>query len=349
MLLKEIGMDHRYLAGIILLLCSLPSHGQIDTKLVIIGSGPAGLTAALYASRAQLRPLVIEGQHPGGHLTSTTYIENWPGIQKINGLELMNNIKEHAKNSGATFSSESVISLDLSHQPFTIITDENTKITCQSIILAMGSTPRTLHCPGESEYWGKGVATCATCDGPLYKGKEVVIVGGGDSAMEYASFMATYAKSVTIVQMLDILTASAPMQMRVLEIPLIKIIYSSIVSEMHGDGNKLTDLLVTNVNTQEQTTIKADGLFIAIGHVPSTSLLKGQLELDATGHIVVHDKVKTSVPGIFAAGDIMEPFYKQAVIAAGLGSTAALAAERYLMATRKLQSPSRPKKRKISA
>ncbi len=316
------------------------TYGQdVHTKLVIIGSGPAGLTAALYASRAQIKPIVLEGQHPGGHLTSTTYIENWPGIPKIHGTELMDNIRNHAQSAGAEFLSEEAVSIDLSEQPFVVVTDQGTTLYCSSIILAMGSSPRRLHCPGESEYWGKGAATCATCDGPLYKGKEVVIVGGGDSAMEYASFMAKFAKKVTIVQMLDMLTASAPMQMRILENPAIQIYYSSVVSEIHGDGKKITDILITNITTQEQTTIPTNGIFIAIGHSPNTKLLKGQLTLDPTGHIVVHDKVKTSVPGVFAAGDIMEIIYKQAITAAGTGCTAALAAERYLLETRQHRCP----------
>ena len=333
-------MNYKQFApALLLLLCMSFNAKDIHTKLVIIGSGPAGLTAALYASRAQLQPIVLEGQHPGGHLTSTTYIENWPGTQKIHGTELMDNIREHAAKAGAAFLSEQAISIDLSQNPFTIVTDQGTQLTCNSIILAMGSSPRRLRCTGESEYWGKGVATCATCDGPLYKGKDVVIVGGGDSAMEYASFMAKFAKSVTIVQMLEMLTASATMQMRVLENPAINIIYSSVISEIHGNGKKVTELVVTQINTQEKTTIPADGLFIAIGHSPNTSLLKGQLTLDPTGHVVVQDKVKTSVPGVFAAGDIMEPFYKQAIVAAGTGCTATLAAERYLLETRQHRCP----------
>jgi thioredoxin reductase (NADPH) len=311
---------------------------------VILGSGPAGLTAALYASRAQLKPIVIEGNEPGGHLTSTTYIENWPGTQKIRGMELMDNIKEHARNAGAEFLSENAISINLSQHPFAIVTDQGTRITCNAIILAMGSRPRTLHCLGESTYWGKGVATCATCDGPLYKGKDVVIVGGGDSAMEYASFMAKFAQSVTIVQLLDILTASAPMQLKVLENPAITIHYSHAVSEIQGNGTKITDIIITNVHTQEQKDIKADGLFIAIGHSPCTSIIKGQLALDITGHIIVNDKVQTSVPGVFAAGDIIEPLYKQAITAAGTGCMAALAAEQYLMATNQHRSPSQIKR-----
>lgn len=317
---------------------------ELHSKLVILGSGPAGLTAALYASRAQLHPVVIEGNEPGGHLTSTTYIENWPGDQRIRGMELMDNIKEHARSTGTKFLSENAVSIDLSQQPFTIFTDQGTKIICNTIILAMGSTPRTLHCLGESTYWGKGVATCATCDGPLYKGKDVVIVGGGDSAMEYASFMAKFAKSVTIVQLLDVLTASTPMQLRVLENPAITIHYSYAVSEIRGNGTTITDIIITNVYTQEQKNMKTDGLFIAIGHSPCTSIVKGQLTLDPTGHIVVYDKVKTSVPGVFAAGDIIEPLYKQAITAAGTGCTAALAAEQYLMATNQHRSPSQIKR-----
>lgn len=338
-------MKLRTVAIACFLLCPMAwSNQELHSKLVIVGSGPAGLTAALYTARAQLHPIVIEGNEPGGHLTGTTYIENWPGIQKIRGAELMDNIKEHARNAGAEFVSENVLSLDLTQQPYTVITDLGTKITSNAVILAMGSTPRTLHCPGESTYWGKGVATCATCDGPLYKGKDVVIVGGGDSAMEYASFMVKFAKSVTIVQLLDVLTASAPMQLRILENPAITIYYSYAVSEIHGDGTKLTDILVTNVHTKEQQTIKTDGLFIAIGHAPCTSMVKGQLDLDHSGHIIVHDKVKTSIEGVFAAGDIMEPLYKQAITAASTGCIAGLAAEKYLMATKQHRSPSQLKK-----
>lgn len=319
---------------------------EVHTKLAIIGSGPAGLTAAIYASRAQLNPLVIEGQHPGGHLINTTYIENWPGIQKIHGIELMDNLREHAQRAGAEFLSEEAVSIDLSQRPFIIKTDQGTELSCDAVILAMGSAPRRLYCPGESDYWGKGVASCAICDGPLYKGKDVVIVGGGDSAMEYASFMSKFAKTVTIIQMLDILTASAPMQMRILENPAIKIYYSTVVSEIHGNGTKVTDILITNRDTKEQVTLAADGLFIAIGHKPNTSLVKGQLTLDHTGHVIVHDKVKSSVPGVFAAGDIMEPIYNQAITAAGLGCTAAIAAERYLLETRIHKGPNQNPKNK---
>lgn len=347
-------MNYMRLLAAFSLLCYAAIYGQeVHTKLVIIGSGPAGLTAALFASRAELHPIVLEGEHPGGHLTSTTYIENWPGIQKILGIELMDNLRNHANNAGTAdpneksieFLSEHAVSIDLSQQSFIILTDQDTKLFCNSIILAMGSSPRRLHCLGESDYWGKGVATCATCDGPLYKGKDVVIVGGGDSAMEYASFMAKFAKTVTIIQMLEMLTASAPMQMRILENPAIKIYYSSVVSEIHGNGKKVTDILITDIDTKEQTTLAADGLFIAIGHSPNTSLVKGQLTLDPTGHIVVHDKVKTSVPGVFAAGDIMEPIYKQAITAAGTGCTAALAAERYLLETKQHRCPTLSKAR----
>ncbi len=311
----------------------------IHTKLGIVGSGPAGLTAALYAARAQLQPIVIEGHRPGGHLTSTTFIENWPGIQKISGIELMDTIRDHANSSGAEFLSESIVNIDLSDQPFTLMTEDETIVKCNAVILAMGSSPRRLHCLGESDYWGKGIATCATCDGPLYKGKKVVVVGGGDSAAEYASFMATFAQSVTIIQMLELLTASAPMQKRILDNPKITIYYSSAVSEIKGNGKNVTGIVITNLYTNEQMTIATDGIFIAIGHSPNTKLLQGQLTLDPTGHIVTHDKVKTSVPGVFAAGDIMEPFYKQAITAAGTGCTAALAAERYLLETRQHRCP----------
>lgn len=306
----------------------------IQTKLLIIGSGPAGLTAGIYAARAQLNPIILEGEHPGGNLVGSTHIENWPDHERILGVDLMDAIADHAKAAGARIISETANSIDLSQHPFKVTTKEGTEFLCYSLILAMGSSPRRLRCQGEADYWGKGVASCATCEGPLYKNKEVVVIGGGDSAMEYASFLSKFAKSVTIVQLLDNLTASAIMQTRILENPKIKIYYSHMVSQVLGDGNHVTGITITQVATKECTTLKVDGIFVAIGHSPNTAMIKGQLVLDPSGHIVVHDKVKTSVEGVFAAGDIMDPGYKQAIVAAGLGCTASLAAERYLLETR---------------
>lgn len=342
-------MKHKI--SFLLLLCITLSNfaGRVHTKLLIIGSGPAGLTAAIYGARAQLQPIVLEGDHPGGHLVSTSYIENWPDHEHILGIDLMEYIANHARNSGATIISETATTIDLSQQPFRITTNEGSEFLCNALILAMGSSPRRLSCPGEVQYWGKGIAACATCDGPLYKNKHVVVVGGGDSAMEYACFLAKFAKSITIVQLLDRLTASATMQARVMENPSITIYYSHAISEIHGNGDSLTDITITNIKTKEQKKLTADGLFVAIGHSPNTALLKNQLDLDPTGHIVVHEKVKTSIAGVFSAGDIMDPGYKQAIVAAGLGCSAALAAERYLLETRQHRLRFNTRAREINA
>lgn len=307
---------------------------QIQTKLLIIGSGPSGLTAGIYAGRAQLNPIILEGDHPGGHLVGTTFIENWPDHERILGVDLMDQIHDHAIASGAKIISESVSSIDLSQHPFKVISKEGTEYLCNALILAMGSSPRRLRCEGEADYWGKGIAACATCDGPLYKNKDVVVIGGGDSAMEYASFLAKFARNVTIIQLLDKLTASATMQARVLENPRIKIYYSHLVTKILGNGNRVTGITITHVGTKIATTLTTDGIFVAIGHTPNTSMVRGQISLDPTGHILVHDKVKTSVEGVFACGDIMDPGYKQAIVAAGLGCTASMAAERYLLETK---------------
>lgn len=329
-------MNIKITLGLLLGLCAPFAYcpEYIHTKVLILGSGPAGLTAGIYAARAQLQPIILEGAHPGGHLVSTTYIENWPDHERILGLDLMEKITDHAKASGATIISETAASIDLSQRPFIVTTKEGSIFSCNALILAMGSSPRRLRCIGEVDYWGKGIATCAACDGPLYKNKDVIVVGGGDSAMEFASFLSKFANTVTIVQLLDNLTASATMQARVLDNPKIKIYYSHLVSEIHGDGTRVTDITITNVATKARQTIKTDGVFIAIGHSPNTALVKGQINLDSTGHILVYDKVKTSIPGVFAAGDIMDSGYKQAIVAAGFGCIAGLAAERFLLETK---------------
>jgi len=304
-------------------------------KLIIIGSGPAGLTAGIYGGRGQLHPLIFEGDKPGGQLTGTTYIENWPGEQHILGSALMMNCREHAKQAGCILVSETVIQVDFKNRPFTIFTDDNKAYQAESIIIATGSKPRRIGCPGEERYWGRGVSSCVTCDGSLYREKKVVVIGGGDTGMEYASFLAKYTDKITIVQDLPELTASAPMQQRILSNPHIKIIYNTVVTEMRGDGEFLTEIVVTNQKTYEKTIIETDGIFFAIGNVPATTIFKEQLALDRFGYIIVEKQVKSSVEGIFAAGDVVDPFYRQAITSAGSGCMAALAAERYLIAQQK--------------
>lgn len=296
--------------------------------LVIIGAGPSGLTAAIYAARSNLRPLVIEGPTPGGQLTGTTYIENWPGIPKILGPTLMQQMRDHAQSLGTRFLAQNVVACDFSQRPLRLTTT-NSEITTQAVIIASGAAPRKLGCPGEADYWGKGVSTCAVCDGAFYPDKEVIVVGGGDTAMEDASFLAKYTKKITIVQRSDKLTASYIMQQRVLAIPGIKIIYNSTVTEITGDGTHLSGVIITNMETKQQTKIPAQGVFIAIGLTPRTDFLNGQVKLGQGGFIKAQG-TSTNVPGVFAAGDVADMRYRQAITSAGSGCMAALDAERYL-------------------
>lgn len=298
-------------------------------NVIIIGSGPAGLTAATYAGRAFLKPIIIEGPNPGGQLMGTTAVENWPGEKSIMGPQLMMNMKNHAQHFGAQFISGSVSSVDFKQHPFTITTGKETLKT-NSVIIAAGASPNKLKCPGEEEYWGKGVTTCAVCDGAFYPEKEVVIVGGGDTAMEDASFMTKYTDKITIVHILDKLTASPSMQKRVLDNPKIKIIYSSTITNIAGDGSHVTQVEITNQETKEKQTLKTDVVFLAIGQKPNTQLFEGQLKMDKMGYLELKDKTKSSVEGVFIAGDIADYHYKQAIVSAGSGCMAALDAQRYL-------------------
>lgn len=299
-------------------------------KLIIIGSGPAGLTAGLYSARANLNPLIVEGKNPGGQLMGTSLVENWPGEKSIMGPRLMMNMKAHAEQFGCEFIGGDVVKVDFSKQPFTVWTSKDVQLQAQAIIVASGAVPNKLGCPGEQDYWGKGVTTCAVCDGAFYPDKEAIIIGGGDTAMEDASFMTKFTKKVTIIHILDKLTASAPMQKRVLDNPNIKIIYSSTVSAMRGNGNHITDITIVNQLTKEETVLKADIVFVAIGLKPNTAMFKDQLALDRMGYLELTNKTHTSVPGVFAAGDVADYRYKQAIVSAGSGCMAALDAERYL-------------------
>lgn len=299
-------------------------------KLIIIGSGPAGLTAGIYSSRAALSPLILEGKTPGGQLMGTSYIENWPGNKSILGPTLMMNMRDHAKHFGATLLSESVVKVDFSAHPFTLWTDRGKELKAHSVILATGAIPNRLGCPGEAEYWGKGVTTCAVCDGAFYPDKKIVIIGGGDTAMEDASFMTKFTDKITVVHLLDSFTASAAMQERVLNNPKINIIYNSTVTEFKGNGQHVTHAVITNQKTGEIQTLEADGAFLAIGLSPSTQVFKDQIKLNKWGYIEVTNHTHTSVPGVFAAGDVQDPRYKQAITSAGAGCMAALDAEKYL-------------------
>jgi thioredoxin reductase (NADPH) len=299
-------------------------------KIVIIGSGPAGLTAGLYTGRAQLQPLIFEGSLPGGQLTGTTYIENWPGTASILGPKLIADMKEHAKQFGAQLIRESIERVDFLNHPFTLVSNRNRTVRAESVIIATGATPRRLGCPGESEYWGKGVTTCAVCDGAFYRDKRVLIVGGGDTAMEDASFMTNFTSDITIVHIHDKLTASIPMQQRIIGNPAIKIIYESTVTAIEGNGAHVTHATITDKKSGAETKLAFDAIFVAVGLTPNTSLFKGQIDLNPQGYITYTKNTQTSVPGIFAAGDVADQRYRQAITSAGSGCMAALDAERFL-------------------
>lgn len=300
-------------------------------NVIIIGSGPAGLTAALYAARANLSPLVIEGSQPGGQLMKTSMVENWPGTISIMGPQLMMDIKKHAQHWGAEFLTESATAINNTPSPFTIVTTSQKSITTKAIIIATGASPNLLKCPGESEYWGKGVTTCAVCDGVFYKDKKVIVVGGGDSALENASFLRKFTKNITIIQIHDRLSASYAMQQRVINDPSITIMYNSTVTEIIGNKDRVTGVNVIDNKTNTISHLDADGVFISIGLKPNTAIVQNLLDLDAYGYICAHaDTSITSTPGIFVAGDVHDYKYKQAITAAGSGCKAALDAERYL-------------------
>jgi len=260
----------------------------------------------------------------------TSFVENWPGEKSILGPKLMMQMRDHALHFGADIKTEAVVSVDFSARPFTVTTDLGNVFMAKAIIIATGATPKKLGCPGEEQYWSKGVTTCAVCDGAFYPNKKVVIIGGGDTAMEDASFLKKFTKDITIVHILEKFTASYAMQQRILNDPDIRILYESTVKEFHGNEKHLTGLTIYNTKTKVETNLDADGVFIAIGLNPNTAPFKNQLVMGHTGYIQVHDHVRTSVEGVFAAGDVHDYKYRQAITSAGAGCMAALEAERFL-------------------
>ena len=303
-----------------------------DQQVVIIGSGPAGLTAALYTARANLKPLLIEGLEAGGQLMLTTMVENWPGYRDgIMGPDLMGEMRAQAERFGADILAGNVVSVDLRRRPFTIALSDKEPISTDALIVATGASARWLEIGADRKLSGHGVSTCATCDGYFFRGKPIAVVGGGDSAMEEAIYLTKFASRVTVVHRRDTLRASKIMQDKAFANPKIDFIWDSEVADIRGvDKGEVTGIVVRNLKTGQLREMPLDGVFIAIGHTPNTSLFKGQLELDANGYIVTHDGTHTSVPGVFAAGDVQDDVYRQAVTAAGSGCMAAIDAERYL-------------------
>lgn len=304
-------------------------------RVVIIGSGPAGLTAALYASRANLNPVVYEGIQPGGQLTITTDVENYPGFPKgIMGPELMDLFREQATRFGATSVFKSISKVDLSQRPFRLWSDEE-EITADALIIATGASAKLLGIPSEREFMGYGVSACATCDGFFFKEQEVVVVGGGDTAMEEATFLTKFASKVSIVHRRDTLRASKIMQEKAEKNPKISFVWDSAIEEILGkneNGKKsVTGVRLKNLKTNKSNEMKADGVFMGIGHKPNTDLFEGQIDLDGVGYVVVKDRsTRTNIPGVFAAGDVADSVYRQAISAAGTGCMAAIDAERFL-------------------
>jgi thioredoxin reductase (NADPH) len=304
-----------------------------EFKVIVIGSGPAGCTAALYLARANLTPLVIEGMQPGGQLTITTDVENYPGFPEgVLGPKLMDLMRQQAERFGAVFRIENVEGVDFRQHPFTVRTDQH-EYEAYAVIVAAGASAMQIGLPSEKALQGFGVSYCATCDGFFFKNKEIVVVGGGDSAMEEATFLTKFASKVTIVHRREALRASKIMQERAKSNPKIEFVYNSAVDEVIGskDGG-VTSLKIRNLVTSEVSEMKAQGLFVAIGHTPNTSPYAGQLELDERGYIVQPHRhsTATNIQGVFAAGDCVDHIYRQAVTAAGSGCQAALDCERWL-------------------
>ncbi len=298
--------------------------------IVIIGGGPAGLTAAIYTARANLRPLVIEGSQAGGQLILTTTVENYPGFPEgVVGPELMQAMRAQAERAGAEFLAENVAAVDFSRRPLVIQTESGQEVAARAVIVATGASARMLGLASEERFLGRGVSTCATCDGFFFRGQEVAVVGGGDAALEEALYLANIARSVTVVHRRDRLRASKIMQARALRHPKIRFLWNTEVAEILGDG-RVTGLRVRDVFTGEMTEHRVDGVFVAIGHTPTTSLFDGQLELDPAGYIVLKERRMSSVEGVFVAGDVHDQLYRQAVTAAGFGAMAAIDAERWL-------------------
>jgi len=302
--------------------------------VIIIGAGPAGYTAAIYTSRAKRETLVISGNLPGGQLMLTTDVENYPGFAEgIFGPELMIAMRKQAERIGTTIIDDEVVNVDFRHRPFKILTYSE-EYEADAVIIATGASPRKIGVKGEQEFSAKGVSYCATCDGPFFKNQDLVVAGGGDSAMEEAIFLTKFAKSVHVVHRRDKLRASKIMQDRAFESNKIQFHWNSVIDEIKGN-QKVNQITINNLKTNQKETLEAGGVFVAIGHDPNTKLFKGQIELDDQGYIILKNSTKTSVEGVFAAGDVHDHLYRQAVTAAGFGCMAAIDVDKYLSENKK--------------
>ncbi len=298
-------------------------------KVIIIGAGPAGSSAALYAARAELSPLVLTGIQPGGQAALTHTIENYPGFPNgVGGAEMGDLFQKQAERFGAIYEFDTVIAVDFQQYPFLVKT-YSTNYYAESVIIASGASPVLLNVPGEAEMVGSGVSYCATCDGWFFKEKKVVVVGGGDSALEEAIFLTRYVSEVLLVHRRTEFRAGAILQKRIGENPKIKLVLDSIVKSINGDG-KVKSVTIENVKTGEQKKLSVDGVFIFIGHKPNNEIYKGQIDIDDRGFVVVNQKMETNIPGVYAAGEAADKEFKQVVTSAGMGAAAAIEASRYL-------------------
>ncbi|GKS61086.1 thioredoxin reductase [Candidatus Nitrosocosmicus sp.] len=311
------------------------SRNMSDTHfdVAIIGSGPAGYTASIYTSRAKLKTIIISGSLPGGQLMTTTEVENFPGFPKgITGPELMMNMQQQSERFGTRIVIDEVTRVDFKNRPFKIFTG-SAEYTAESVLISTGASPRKLGLKSESDFSGKGVSYCATCDGPFFRDQEIVVVGGGDTALEEATFLTKFGKTVKIVHRRNELRASKILQERAFENPKIEFIWNSTVVNIEGTG-KVASVTIKDINTGAETTLNAGGLFVAIGHEPNTTIFKDQLDLDERGYVVLNNITRTNIDGVFAAGDVHDHRYRQAITAAGFGCMAALDIEKWLSEAR---------------
>jgi thioredoxin reductase (NADPH) len=327
-------------------LASAPRFGMAScmsnthAKVVILGSGPAGYTAAIYAARAMLQPLVIQGSQPGGQMTITTDVENYPGFAEVvQGPWLMEQMRAQAEHVGTRLVMDEIVGVELDRKPMRLVGDSGDSYSCDALIIATGAQARWLGLPSEENFKGYGVSACATCDGFFFRGKEVIVVGGGNTAVEEALFLTNFASRVTLVHRRDRLRAEKMLQQRLFNNAKITVVWDCVVEEIIGSAapRTVTGVGLRNLKTGAPLRLQADGVFIAIGHAPATALFRGQLQMKASGYLVTEpDSTRTSLPGVFAAGDVKDDVFRQAVTAAGMGCMAALEAERYLAAIENL-------------